>query len=63
MKLQKYQSDLDGYYDQRIKDAKRSKEEPPVPYKPNDDGEFLMNFSDWTSMFNNLFTGLTFRDD
>ncbi len=35
----------------------------PIPaYKPGDDGQFLMNFKDWLSLFTNLFTGLTINN-
>lgn len=31
----------------------------PDAYAPNNDGEFLMNFSDFNNLYTNLFTGFT----
>lgn len=60
-KFPKYQPDLDALYKKKIEIATKAGKTKPVPYKPGDDGEFLMKFEDFNRIYTNLFTGYVFQ--
>ena len=59
MKVSMYQKDINAHYEERKQLYKKRGKNCPDPYAPNNDGQFLMNFSDFNNLYTNLFTGFT----
>lgn len=56
--------DINKFYDEKAKKAKQMREDfsEMERYKIGQDGEFLMNFYDFSKIFSNLFTGYSLEN-